>query len=79
MKVKSEQEIQETASQWLKDNNEETKRFSKLDYQDGMFYGYQQGYKQCQQDYAALIECLQQKITMMQRVFDGIAAFTKRR
>lgn len=36
------------------------------------------GYTQCQQDNAALIACLEQKITMMQRVFDGIAHFAKR-
>jgi len=47
MKVKSEQEIQEIASQWMKDNN---------DADDARESGFIEGYKQCQQDYAALIE-----------------------
>jgi hypothetical protein len=69
MKVKSEEEIQEIASQWMKDNK---------DADDARESGFIEGYNRAVKDQAALIECLEQKITMMQRVFDGIAHFTKR-
>jgi hypothetical protein len=83
MKVKSEQEIEMLAKQSAQEKYGLQKiPLDQIDEYGGEIATYIsvfiKGYTQCQQDYAALIECLQQEITMMQRVFDGIATFTKR-